>query len=149
MPALVASTRPAETDLSILPEEGPTTAHIGFDPSLGSSADRPIELDIDISDVDVSLFGDEPPSDISNANPFDNTTITEGDNPSDRHHHHSSRHSTRQATHVLYRLYQGEYFHFVRYRYHAAAIHQHVNRLTCEPVLILLVSSLRLEKLPH
>jgi hypothetical protein len=47
MPALVASTRPAETDLSILPEEGPTMAHIHFDPSLRSSADRPIELDLE------------------------------------------------------------------------------------------------------
>ena len=65
MAASATSTRPAEIDLSLLPEEGPTTAHIGLDPSLRSSADRPIELDlegmdIDMTDVDVSLFGDKP-----------------------------------------------------------------------------------------
>ena len=87
MAALAASTRSAEIDLSMLPEEGPTTAHIGLDPSLGSSADRPIELDlegmdIDMTDVDVSLFGDEPPNDIPTANPFDNTTTTGANDPS-------------------------------------------------------------------
>jgi hypothetical protein len=86
MAALAASeiTRPVEIDLSMLPEEGSTT---GLDPSLGSSADRPIELDlegmdIDMADVDVSLFGDEPTNDIRTANPFDNTTTAGGDNPS-------------------------------------------------------------------
>ena len=87
MDALVASTRPAEIDLSMLPEECPTTAHIGLDPSLGSSADRPIELDLeemdfDMADVDASLFGDEPPNGIPAANPFDNTTTIGGNNPS-------------------------------------------------------------------
>ena len=87
MAALAASTQSAEIDLSMLPEEGPTAGHIGLDPSLGSSADRPIELDlegmdIDMTDVDVSLFGDEPSNDIPTANPFDNTTATGGNNPS-------------------------------------------------------------------
>ena len=87
MAVLVASTRPAEIDLSMLSEEGPATAHIGLDPLLGSSADRPIDLDlekmdIDMSDVDVSLFGDESPNDIPTANLFDNTTTTGGNNPS-------------------------------------------------------------------
>jgi hypothetical protein len=87
MAALAASAQPVDIDLSMLPEEGSTTAHVGLDPSLGSSADRPIELDlegmdIDMTDVDVSLFGDEPTNDISTANPFDNTTTAGGDNPS-------------------------------------------------------------------
>jgi hypothetical protein len=89
MAALVASTRPAEIDLSMLPDEGPTiqTAHIGLDSSLGTSADRPIELDlegmdIDTANADVSLSGDEPPNDIPTANPLDNTTTTGGNNPS-------------------------------------------------------------------
>lgn len=86
MAALAASAQPVEIDLSMLPEEGSTTAHVGLDPSLGSSADRPIELDlegmdIDMTDVDVSLFGDEPTNDIPTANPFDNTTTAGGDNP--------------------------------------------------------------------
>jgi len=73
--------------LTMLPEEGPTTAHGGLDPPLGSSADRPIELDlegmdIDMADVHVSLFGEEPTNDVPTANPFDNTTATVGGNPS-------------------------------------------------------------------
>lgn len=83
--ALAASTQPVEIDLSMLPEEGSTTAHVGLDPSLGSSADRPIELDLEGMEidmtVDVSLFGDEP-NDMRAANPFDNTTTAGGDNPS-------------------------------------------------------------------
>ena len=89
MAALVASTRPAEIDLSMLPDEGPTiqTIHMGLDPLLGTSADRPIELDlegmdIDTADVDVSLSGNEPPNDIPITYPFDNTTTTGGNNPS-------------------------------------------------------------------
>ena len=63
MAALGASTRPAEVDLPMLSKEGPLTAHICLNPSLGSSADRLIELnlegmDVDMSDVDVSLFGE-------------------------------------------------------------------------------------------
>jgi hypothetical protein len=87
MATFVASTRPAEIDLFMLPEEGPTMAQIGLDPALGSSADRPIELDlegmdIDMTDVGVSLFGGEPPNDIPTANTFDSTTTTWGNNPS-------------------------------------------------------------------
>lgn len=86
MAALAASTQPVDIDLSMLPEEGPTTAHVGLDPSLGSSADRPIELDLEGMEidmnVDVSLFGDEPTNDIRTANPFDNTTTAGGNNPS-------------------------------------------------------------------
>ena len=60
--ASATSTRPAEIDLSLLPEEGPTTAHSGLDPCF---ADRSIELDlegmdIDMTDLDVSLVGDKP-----------------------------------------------------------------------------------------
>jgi hypothetical protein len=79
--------RQVEIDLTILPEDGRSAAaHVGLDPSLGSSADRPIELDlegvdIDMADMNVSLFGDEPTSDISTANPFNNTATTAGDHP--------------------------------------------------------------------
>lgn len=81
MAALAAPdiTRPVDIDLTMLPEEGPTTTHVGLDPSLGNSVDRPIELDLDI-DMDVSLFGDEPTNNISNANPFDNTVAAAGGN---------------------------------------------------------------------
>jgi hypothetical protein len=92
MAALAASeiARPVDIDLTMLPEERPTTAHVGLDPPLGSSADRPIELDlelegmdIDMADVDVSLFGDESTTnDIPTANPFGSTTTAGGDNPS-------------------------------------------------------------------
>jgi hypothetical protein len=92
MAALAATemaTQPVDIDLTMLPEEGRTTAHVGLDPPLGSSADRPIELDlegmdIDMADMDVSLFGEEPTNDVptANPNPFDNTTTTVGDNPS-------------------------------------------------------------------
>jgi hypothetical protein len=89
MVALAASeiARPVDIDLTMLPEERPTTAHVGLDPPLGSSA-RPIELDlegmdIDMTDVDVSLFGDEPTTNIiPSAIPFDGTTTAGGDNPS-------------------------------------------------------------------
>lgn len=84
MAALAAPdiTRPVDIDLTMLPEEGPTTTHVGLDPSLGSSADRPIELDLEGMDIDmdVSLFGDEPANDIPNANPFDNTATAAGGN---------------------------------------------------------------------
>jgi len=69
----------------MLPEEA-ATAHISLDPSLGSSADRPIELDLDLEgmeiDMGVSLFGDEPTNDMSSANLFDHTTAVADDNPS-------------------------------------------------------------------
>jgi hypothetical protein len=70
----------------LLPEEDPTTAHIGLDPS---SADGPIELDlermdINVIDVAVSLLGDGPPNesrnDIPTVNPFDNTMTAWGNN---------------------------------------------------------------------
>jgi hypothetical protein len=79
MVALAA--RPVDIDLTMLPEEGPT-AHVSLDPSLGTSADRPIELDLEGMeiDMDVSLFGDEPANDISNPNPFDNTATAAGGN---------------------------------------------------------------------
>jgi hypothetical protein len=87
MATSATSIRPAEIDLSLLLEESPTTAHICLDPSPGSSADGPTELnpegmDIDMADVDVSLFGDEPPSlnGVSTANPFDNMMTTRGNN---------------------------------------------------------------------
>jgi hypothetical protein len=94
MAALAASemaTRPVDIDLTMLPEEGPATAHVGLDATLGSSADRPIELDlegmdIDMTSVDVTvgvdvktLFGDEPTSGISTAL-FDDTTGATGSN---------------------------------------------------------------------
>jgi hypothetical protein len=65
MAASATSTRPAEIDLSLLPEEGFTTPHTGLDPSLGSSADRPIEhdlegMDVDMTDMDASLVGGKP-----------------------------------------------------------------------------------------
>lgn len=88
MAALVA-TQPVEIDLSMMPEEGPSTAHGGLEPALGSSADRPIELDlegmdIDMTDMHASLFGEEPTNDVPTTNPFVNTTttVTVGDNPS-------------------------------------------------------------------
>ncbi len=89
MAALAATemgTRSVDIDLTMLPEEGRRTAHVGLDPPLGSSADRPIELDlemdIDMTDVHVSLFGEEPTNDVPTANPFNNTATTVGDNPS-------------------------------------------------------------------
>ncbi|KAI9445524.1 hypothetical protein H4582DRAFT_1805408 [Lactarius indigo] len=93
MAALAASdiaNRPVDIDLTMLPEEAPATAHVGLDAALGSSADRPIELDlegmdIDMTNVDVSvdvdvktLFGDEPTSGISTTNLFGDTTETAG-----------------------------------------------------------------------
>jgi hypothetical protein len=89
MAALAATemaTQSVDIDLTMLPEEGPTTA---LDPALGSSADRPIELDlegmdIDMTDVHASLFGEEPTNDVPTTNPFVNTTMTVSaeDNPS-------------------------------------------------------------------
>lgn len=87
--AALAATQPVDIDLTMMREEGPTTAHVGHDPALGSSADRPIELDlegmdIDMTDVHASLFGEEPTNDVPTTNPFVNTTttVTVGDNPS-------------------------------------------------------------------
>ncbi|KAH9046441.1 hypothetical protein EDB84DRAFT_1466515 [Lactarius hengduanensis] len=90
MAALAASdiaNRPVDIDLTMLPEEAPAAAHVGLDVALGSSADRPIELDlegmdIDMTNVDVSdvktLFGDEPTSGISTTNLFGDTTEAAG-----------------------------------------------------------------------
>jgi hypothetical protein len=87
--AALAATQPVDIDLTMMSEGGPTTAHVGLDPALGSSADRPIELDlegmdIDMTDVHASLFGEEPTNDIPTTNPFVNTTttVTVGDNSS-------------------------------------------------------------------
>jgi hypothetical protein len=87
--AALAATQPVDIDLTMMSEGGPTTAHVGLDPALGSSADRPIELDlegmdIDMTDVHASLFGEEPTNDTPTSNPFVNTTtsVTVGDNPS-------------------------------------------------------------------
>ncbi|KAI0252689.1 hypothetical protein BJV78DRAFT_1281539 [Lactifluus subvellereus] len=91
MAALAASTRPVDIDLTMLPEEAPTTAYVGLDPSLGS-ADRPIELDLEAMDIDMAnvdvavdvdvktLFGDESTSDMSTANLFGDTTSVTGNN---------------------------------------------------------------------
>jgi len=81
MAALAA--RPVDIDLTVMREEG-AMAHVGLDPSLGSSAERPIELDLDgvEIDMDVSLFGDEPMNDMSSANLFNSTTAVAEDNPS-------------------------------------------------------------------
>ncbi|KAF8272355.1 hypothetical protein EI94DRAFT_1796251 [Lactarius quietus] len=95
MAALAASemaNRPVDIDLTMLPEEASATAHVGLDSSLGSSADRPIELDlegmdIDMTNVDVTvgvdvktLFGDEPTGGISTSNLFGDTTEALGGN---------------------------------------------------------------------
>ena len=78
--------RPVEIDLTILPEEVPATTHVSLDPSLGSSADRPIELDLELEgmeiDMDMSLFGEEPANDISTAIPFNNPPTAAGENAS-------------------------------------------------------------------
>jgi len=78
--------RPVEIDLTMVPEEGAATTHVSLDPSLGSSADRPIELDLELEgmeiDMDVSLFGEEPANDISTANPFNNPPTAAGENAS-------------------------------------------------------------------
>lgn len=78
--------RPVEIDLTIMPEEGAATTHVSLDPSLGNSADRPIELDLELEgmeiDMDVSLFGEEPANDISAANPFNNPPTAAGENAS-------------------------------------------------------------------
>ena len=78
--------RPVEIDLTMLPEEGHAATHVGLDPPLGSSADRPIELDLELEgmeiDMDVSLFGEEPANDISTANPFNNPPTAAGENAS-------------------------------------------------------------------
>ncbi|KAH9043819.1 hypothetical protein EDB85DRAFT_722868 [Lactarius pseudohatsudake] len=63
MAALAAANQPVDIDLTMLPEEAPAAAHVGLDVALGSSADRPIELDlegmdIDMTNVDTNLFGD-------------------------------------------------------------------------------------------
>ena len=83
------ATQSVDIDLTMLPEEGRGTAHVGLEPALGSSADRPIELDlegmdIDMTDMHASLFGEEPTNDVPATNPFDNTTttVTVGDNTS-------------------------------------------------------------------
>jgi hypothetical protein len=77
---------PVEIDLTILAEEGATTTHVSLDPSLGNSADRPIELDLELEgmeiDMDVSLFGEEPANDISTTNPFNNPPTAVGENVS-------------------------------------------------------------------
>ena len=93
MAALAASdiaNQPVDIDLTMLPEEAPATAHVSLDATLGSSADRPIELDlegmdIDMTNVDVTvdvdvktLFGDEPTSGISTTNLFGDTTEAVG-----------------------------------------------------------------------
>ncbi|KAI9460176.1 hypothetical protein BJY52DRAFT_1118227, partial [Lactarius psammicola] len=93
MAALAASdiaNRPVDIDLTMLPEEAPAATHVDLDATLGSSADRPIELDlegmdIDMTNVDVTvdvdvktLFGDEPTSGISTTNLFDDTTEAAG-----------------------------------------------------------------------
>jgi len=86
MTALVSEigARPVEIDLTMLPEEGHAATHVGLDPSLGSSADRPIELDLELEGIgmDVSLFGEEPANDISTANPFNNPPTAAGENAS-------------------------------------------------------------------
>lgn len=78
--------RPVEIDLTILPEEGPATTRVGLDPPLGSSADRPIELDLELEGMDIdmsmSLFGEEPANDISTAIPFNNPPTAAGENAS-------------------------------------------------------------------
>ena len=76
--------RPVEIDLTMLPEEAHAATHVGLDPSLGSSADRPIELDLELEGIgmDVSLFGEEPANDISTANPFNNPPTAAGENAS-------------------------------------------------------------------
>jgi hypothetical protein len=85
MAALAASemaNRPVDIDLTMLPEEATATAHVGLDTTLGSSADRPIELDLEGMDIDMTnvgvtvgmdvktLFGDEPTGGISTTNLF-------------------------------------------------------------------------------
>ncbi|KAH9060792.1 hypothetical protein EDB87DRAFT_1576715 [Lactarius vividus] len=58
MAALAASdiaNRPVDVDLTMLPpEEAPAVAHVGLDAALGSSADRPIELDLEVMDIDMA-----------------------------------------------------------------------------------------------
>jgi hypothetical protein len=95
MAALAASemaNQSVDIDLTMLPEEAPGTAHVGLDNALGSSADRPIELDlegmdIDMTNVDVTvgvdvktLFGDEPTGGISTTDLFGDTTEALGGN---------------------------------------------------------------------
>jgi len=92
MAALAASemaTRPI--DLTMLPEEATATGHVGLDTTLGSSADRPIELDLEGMDIDMtnvgvtgvdvkSLFGDEPTGGLSTTNLFDDAAEALGGN---------------------------------------------------------------------
>ena len=93
MAALAASemaNRPVDIDLTMLPEEATATAHVGLDTTLGSSADRPIELDLEGMDIDMTnvgvgvdvktLFGDEPTGDISTSNLFDDAAEALGGN---------------------------------------------------------------------
>ena len=78
----IGGARPVDIDLSM----GSATTHVGLDPSLGSSADRPIELDLELEgmeiDMDVSLFGEEPANDLSTAIPFNNPPTVAGENAS-------------------------------------------------------------------
>ena len=57
--ATSSSGRPVEIDLTALPdsEHSVVPPNLGIDPALGSSADRPIELDLDGMDIDVSNMG--------------------------------------------------------------------------------------------
>ncbi|KAH9005923.1 hypothetical protein EDB86DRAFT_2877152 [Lactarius hatsudake] len=93
MAALAASdiaNRPVDIDLTMLPEEGTAAAHVGLDAALGSSADRPIELDLEGMDIDMTnvsvdvdvktLFGDEPTGGISTTNLFGDTAEAAGGN---------------------------------------------------------------------
>ena len=92
MAALAASelsNRPVDIDLTMLPEEASASAHVSLDAALGSSADRPIELDLEGMDIDMTnvegvdvktLFGDEPTSGMSTTNLFGDTTEALGGN---------------------------------------------------------------------
>ncbi|KAI0063106.1 hypothetical protein BV25DRAFT_1824656 [Artomyces pyxidatus] len=54
--------RPVDIDLTLPDTDPSVSAHLPGDSALGSSADRPIELDLDSMDIDMQdLFGDDAP----------------------------------------------------------------------------------------
>ncbi|THH20988.1 hypothetical protein EW146_g474 [Bondarzewia mesenterica] len=66
-----AANRTIDIDLTTLPDEPARSMNMDVDPSLGSSAERPIELDLDGMEIDMStmegLFGESNPNNSTDA----------------------------------------------------------------------------------
>jgi len=75
MSAFSNTVDPSVIDLTILPEDG--THHQmkpNIDPTVGNSSDKPIELDLDMPDMDLSM------NDLFVANPESSSSVTEVSN---------------------------------------------------------------------